>query len=154
MPTSTLHKSAQQEAPDAYIPMCKSTIQDAHVQEDARVDASSRKCPRRHVIRAWKDTRVGLLARVQGIPTSATSHACRPPCVRPSDARVGHVVPALAFPRVRQRWPRLLRRVQRCTRRLLPERQRCARPRRLQGLRLGPAASIFQATFSLRLGAT
>src|SRR4051812_22926512 len=37
MPSSTLHKSAQQEAPDAYISMCKSIIQDARVQEDARV---------------------------------------------------------------------------------------------------------------------
>src|SRR3954467_29143 len=31
MPTSTLHKSAQQGAPDAYISLCKSTIQDMHV---------------------------------------------------------------------------------------------------------------------------
>src|SRR3954470_5425446 len=68
MPSSTLHKSAQQEASDTYISMCKSTMQDARIKEDAHVDASSKRCPRRHVIRAGKDTRVGLLACVQGIP--------------------------------------------------------------------------------------
>src|SRR4051812_44912173 len=31
MPASTLHKSAQQGAPDACISLCKSTIQDKHV---------------------------------------------------------------------------------------------------------------------------
>src|SRR5436190_22014049 len=31
MPSSTLHQSAQQEASDAYIFMCKSTVQDARV---------------------------------------------------------------------------------------------------------------------------
>src|SRR4051812_22550746 len=73
---SSLHKSAQQEALDAYIFMFKSTIQ---------------RCARRHVIRASKDTRVatscarprdtrvGLLARVQ------------------EDARVGHVIRASAY---------------------------------------------------------
>src|SRR3954471_8136788 len=70
--------------------------------------------PRRPACARPRDTRVGLLARVQ------------------EDARVGHVIrasaygahpemPALAMssPRVGQRWPRLLRRVQKCTRRLL-----------------------------------
>src|SRR3954468_18923556 len=45
MPSSTLHKSAQQEALDAYIFMCKSTVQDARVAmsyahpRDARVSS-------------------------------------------------------------------------------------------------------------------
>src|SRR3954467_2507206 len=61
MPTSTLHKSAQQEAPDAYISMCKSTTQETRIQ---KIPASTlygthpRRCPRRYLIHAWKDTRV------------------------------------------------------------------------------------------------
>src|SRR3954468_316133 len=58
------------------------------------------------------------LARVQEDARVATSYA-RLPMARAKDARVGHVIPASAFTRVGQRWPRLLRRVQRCTRRLL-----------------------------------
>ena len=134
-----------------------------HVQEHNSRCVRQRRCPRRRELKKMpasprhtrgegyarrppcarpRDTRVGHVIRV-----SAS-------CARPKDARVGHVIPASAFPRIGQRWPRLLRRVQRCTRRLLPERQIWPRPRQLQGSRLGPAASIFQATFSPRSGAT
>src|SRR3954467_6558781 len=58
------------------------------------------------------------LVRVQEDARVATSYA-RLPMARVKDARVGHVIPASAFTRVGQRWPRLLRRVQRCTHRLL-----------------------------------
>src|SRR4051812_39293175 len=90
MPASTLHKSAQQRALDAYIFMCKSTTQDTRVQEDARVHLlwhASKRCPRRHLLgvhtemhaphhtRAQEDTRVGLLACVQEMPASTTSYA-------------------------------------------------------------------------------
>src|SRR3954464_3781940 len=62
MPSSSLHKSAQQEASDAHIFMCKSTIQDARVATSyarPRIPASSRHArvqgyPRRHVMRASK----------------------------------------------------------------------------------------------------
>src|SRR3954466_16222300 len=107
-----------------------------HVQEH------NSRCARRHVIRTSKDTRVATSyarpripasprhARVQGIPASASLRAskkmlasatsyARLPMARVKDARVGHVIPASAFTRVGQRWPRLLRRVQRCTHRLL-----------------------------------
>src|SRR2546430_7292006 len=62
MPSSTLHKSAQQEASDAYIFMCKSTIQDARVATSyarPRIPASPRH------------------ARVQGIPASASLRASK-----------------------------------------------------------------------------
>src|SRR5204863_10096973 len=58
------------------------------------------------------------LERVQEDAREATSYA-RLPMARFKDARVGHIILASAFTRVGQRWPRLLRRVQRCTRRLL-----------------------------------
>src|SRR3954470_6788905 len=61
MPSSTLHKSAQQRAPDAYIFMCKSTTQDIRAQKMPASTSSGtrpRRCPRRHLIHAWKDTRV------------------------------------------------------------------------------------------------
>src|SRR5436190_12580646 len=139
MPASTLHESAQQEALDAYISMCKSTTQDARVQEDARVG---------HVTRASK--------KMPASPrhTHVERYVRRPPCARPSDARVGHVITALAFPRVRQRWPRLHDACKDACVACYSKRQRWPRPGRLQGSRLGPAASIFQATFSPRSGAT
>src|SRR5437588_9334021 len=59
MPASTLHKSAQQGAPHAY--MCKSTTQDTRAQKmpaSTSSGARPRRCPRRHLIHAWKDTRV------------------------------------------------------------------------------------------------
>src|SRR3954462_11959324 len=67
MPTSTLHQSAQQGAPEAYISMCKSTTKDTRVQK-IRASASlraSKRCPRqpRHT-------------RVEGIRASTSS------CVR------------------------------------------------------------------------
>src|SRR3954463_1684763 len=49
MPTSTLHKSAQQGAPEAYISMCKSITKDTCVQK-IRASASlraSKRCPLR-----------------------------------------------------------------------------------------------------------
>src|SRR5436190_16949076 len=50
MPASTLHKSAQQRAPEAYISMCKSTTQDARAQKmpaSTFSGARPRRCPRR-----------------------------------------------------------------------------------------------------------
>src|SRR3954462_5163217 len=88
MPSSTSHKSAQQEASDAHISMCKSTIQ---------------RCARRHVIRASKGTRVATVIRASKNTRVATS------CARPrdtrvgllarvqEDARVGHVIRASAY---------------------------------------------------------
>src|SRR3954464_7731607 len=61
MPASTLHKSAQQEAPDAYIYMCKSTTQETRVQKipaSTLYGARPRRCLRRHLMHACKDTRV------------------------------------------------------------------------------------------------
>src|SRR5204863_677679 len=97
----------------------------------ARVDASLKRCPRRHVMCASKGyPRRHVMRASKGYPhrppcarpkrilASATSYA-RLPMARVKDARVGHIIPASAFTRVGQRWPRLLRRVQRCTRRLL-----------------------------------
>src|SRR5436190_15355352 len=60
MPASTLHKSAQQGAPEAYIFLCKSTTQDTRAQQmpaSTFSGARPRRCP------------------------------CRPPCERPKDAR-------------------------------------------------------------------
>src|SRR3954468_15747264 len=66
MPTSTLHKSAQQGAPEAYISMCKSTTKDTRVQK-IHASASlcaSKRCPHRpRHTRVQEDTRVGLLLR-------------------------------------------------------------------------------------------
>src|SRR5436190_8922596 len=85
---SSLHKSAQQEASDANIFMCKSTIQ---------------RCTRRHVIRASKDTRVATVIRASKNTRVATS------CARQrdtrvgllarvqEDARIGHVIRAFAY---------------------------------------------------------
>src|SRR4051812_35087228 len=63
------------------------------VQEDARVDACPRRCPR---CKFKRYARRPSLACVQEMPASAKLHAHRPPCVRPRDAHVGHVMPALA----------------------------------------------------------
>src|SRR3954468_22141962 len=67
MPASTLHKSAQQGAPEAYISMCRSTTKDTRVQK-IRASASlraSKRCPRRP-----------RHTRVEGIRASTSS------CVR------------------------------------------------------------------------
>src|SRR3954469_22246963 len=61
MPTSTLHKSAQQGAPDAYISLCKSTIQDMRVPR--RYTCPSLHAPRGACI---------SLARVQKMSTPAS----------------------------------------------------------------------------------
>src|SRR5436189_1060524 len=111
-----------------------------HVQEHNSRCARLRRCPRRRELKKMpaspRHARVqGIPAsprhvRVQGIPASASLRAskrilasatsyARLPMARVKDARVGHIIPASAFTRVGQRWPRLLRRVQRCTRRLL-----------------------------------
>src|SRR5437588_14534 len=69
MPASTLHKSAQQGAPDTYISLCKSTIQDMRV-------------PRRYTrlsLHAPRGTCISQV-RVQEMPALA-------PCARPKDAR-------------------------------------------------------------------
>src|SRR4051812_39788055 len=96
MPASTLHKSAQQRAPDAYIFMCKSTTQDTRAQEDARVHLlwrASKRYARRPPCARPRDTRVGLLACVQEMPASATSyarprgHVRRPPPACAKDGR-------------------------------------------------------------------
>src|SRR3954470_749108 len=95
---SSLHKSAQQEALDAYIFMCKSTIQICARPSDTRVATT---CTRPRDTRVamtcalLRDARVGLLARVQETPASATSYT-RLPMARVEDARVGHVIPASA----------------------------------------------------------
>src|SRR3954463_10601051 len=90
MPASTLHKSAQQEAPNAYISMCKSTTQDTRVQENAHVDARPRRCPRllllarvqedAHVYCFWRASKrmsasTSSLACVQEMPTSTSMRA-------------------------------------------------------------------------------
>ena len=129
-----------------------------HVQEHNSKMRASQGYPRRHDMHASK-----------GYPRRhdmRASKVCprRPACARPRDARVGHVIrasaygarrrcprwtrhPRVGFPRVGQRWPRLLRRVQRCTRRSLLA-PKMAASRQLQGSRLGHVASFFQATFS------
>src|SRR4051812_23159206 len=99
-----------------------------HVQEHSSRCARLRRCPRRRELQKMpaspRHTRVEgcarrpRLARVQEDARVATSYA-RQPMARVKDARVGHIIPASVFTRVGQRWPRLLRRVQRCTRRLL-----------------------------------
>src|SRR3954465_4753375 len=95
---SSLHKSAQQEALDAYIFMCKSTIQRCARPRDTRV-ATTCTHPRDTRVAMTctrlRDARVGLLARVQEPPASATSYA-RLPMARVEDARVGHVISASA----------------------------------------------------------
>src|SRR3954462_282187 len=85
MPASTLHKSAQQEAPDAYISMFKSTTQDTRIQKmpaSTLYGARPKRCPRRHLIHAWKDTRIHSL----GVHTEM--HAPRHTRVK-EDPRVG-----------------------------------------------------------------
>src|SRR5436190_10691958 len=75
-PATTLHKSAQQGAPDAYISLCKSTIQDM-------------RAPRRYTrpsLHALRDACI-FLARAQemrAIPTCAHPRHTRaiPSCVR------------------------------------------------------------------------
>src|SRR3954462_11608855 len=95
---SSLHKNAQQEALDAYIFMCKSTIQRCARPRDTRAATT---CTRPRDTRVamtctrLRDARVGLLARIQETPASATSYA-RLPMASVEDARVGHVIPASA----------------------------------------------------------
>src|SRR4051812_15936643 len=70
MPASILHKSAQQEAPDAYISVCKSTNLYMRAQKDARATycARGQDMHARHSnLRACKDARTASLARVQDI---------------------------------------------------------------------------------------
>src|SRR3954464_3609220 len=81
MHTSTLHKSAQQGAPDAYISLCKSTIQD--MRAPRRYTRPSLHAPRGACI---------FLARVQMMPTPSPytrAGDIRAPClcVRPRHAR-------------------------------------------------------------------
>src|SRR4051812_44029881 len=59
---STLHKSAQQGAPDAYISLCKSTTQDTCVQKmpASTPIRASKRCPRRPHTRV-EDTRAAPL---------------------------------------------------------------------------------------------
>src|SRR5436190_21583559 len=80
---SSLHKSAQQEASDAYIFMCKSTIQDARVATSyarPRIPASPRHtrvqgCPRRHVMRA---SAYGARPEMPALATSCPRWPCHP----------------------------------------------------------------------------
>src|SRR3954467_2894855 len=115
MPTSTLHKSAQQEAPDAYISMCKSTTQETRIQKipaSTLYGARPRRCPRRYLIHAWKDTRVHPL----GMHTEM--HA---PYARQEDTCVGLFLraPKMAAPA----WTRAKMHASP----LLPAPRRCAR---------------------------
>src|SRR3954469_16325056 len=117
MPASTLHKSAQREAPDAYISMCKSTTQETRVQKvpaSTLYGARPRRCPRRHLIHAWKDTRVYPL----GVHTEM--HAPRHTRVQ-EDTRVGLLLhaPKMATPT----WKSAKMHASL----LLPASQRCAR---------------------------
>src|SRR3954467_11353890 len=78
MPASTLHKSAQQEAPDANISMCKSTTQDTRAQKMPASIASGarpRRCPRLPPLaRVQEDARVYLLSRAsKKMPASTSS---------------------------------------------------------------------------------
>src|SRR4051812_23244996 len=66
------------------------------------VQKHNSRCACRHVIRAWKEARVGLLARVQEDARVATS------CARPRGCPRRHVIRASAYG-ARQRcphWPR------------------------------------------------
>src|SRR4051812_23216476 len=117
MPASTLHKSAQQEAPDAYISMRKSTTQETRVQKmpaSTLYGARSRKCRRRHLIHAWKDT------RVHPLDVHTEMHAPRHTRVQ-EDTHVGLLLhsPKMAAPA----WTRA--KVHASP--LLPTSQRCAR---------------------------
>src|SRR3954471_14098314 len=78
MLASTLHKSAQQEAPDAYISMCKGKTQDTRIQEDARVNARPRRCPRQRLLaRVQEDARVYCFWRAsKRMSASTSSLAC------------------------------------------------------------------------------
>src|SRR4051812_29795880 len=117
MPASTLHKSAQQEAPDAYISMCKSTTQETRVQKmpaSTLYGARPRRCPLHHLIHAWKDTRVHPL----GVHTEM--HAPRHTRVQ-EDTRVGLFLraPKMAAPawtRAKMHASPLLPAPRRCTR--------------------------------------
>src|SRR3954469_16433321 len=71
MPASTLHKSAQQEAPDAYISLYKSTNLYMRAHKDARATYCARgqdMHARHSILRACKDARAASLARVQEMP--------------------------------------------------------------------------------------
>src|SRR3954464_7648909 len=82
--------------PDAYISMCKSTTQETRVQKmpaSTLYGARPRRCPHRHLIHAWKDTRV----RPLGVHTEM--HAPRHMRVH-EDTRVGLLLraPKMAAP--------------------------------------------------------
>src|SRR3954465_13858340 len=96
MPAFTLHKRAQQEAPDAYISMCMSTTQETRVQKiptSTLYGARPRRCPRRHLVHVCKDTRVHPL----GVHTEM--HAPRHTRIQ-KDTRVGLLLraPKMAAP--------------------------------------------------------
>src|SRR4051812_16656927 len=77
MSASTLHKSAQQEALDAYISMCKSTTQETRAQKMPASTSSGARPRRRlrcHLVYAWKDTRVHPL----GVHTKMHAPYARP----------------------------------------------------------------------------
>src|SRR4051812_13037195 len=93
MPASTLHKSAQQGAPDAYISLCKSTTQDTRVQKmpTSTPMSASKRCPRRpHTrveryarrppMRAYNDARATSIR-------AAKTYARRPPPACAKDGR-------------------------------------------------------------------
>src|SRR3954469_156907 len=79
MPASTLHKSAQQEAPDAYISLYKSTNLYMRAHKDARATYCARgqdMHARHSILRACKDARAASFARVQDI------RSLLPPCAQ------------------------------------------------------------------------
>src|SRR3954467_10141516 len=112
MPASTLHKSAQQEALNAYI---------FHVQEHNQRHACTKKihapqlaCSKRHVYLSCahpRDARGGHLIR------ALARYARRPPMRAYKDARVTFIRAFKTYARppsscMRQRWPRQQGRVQ------------------------------------------
>src|SRR4051812_22611540 len=149
MPASTLHKSAQQEAPDAYI---------FHVQEHNQRHACTKKihapqlaCSKRRVHLSCarpRDARSGHLMR------ALARYAHRPPMRAYKDARITFIYASKTYAHppsscMHQRWPHQQGRVQKMH--ASPSAARVAKMRasgQLQELRLTLHASVLPATFS------